>query len=429
MNPSTGNIWLNNNNNLASRDTTGTISSYSAGRGSEAATLTYLLDSAQRTQGIGPPDSSPWTRPGASTWNSTDTQQFRPSGSRSTSPKNALQNASNTSPSFNSNRAANIQNATFSTSNLMSSFAPAQNASTNYSNYTENTQADNGNAFQQGYVGIQRGLASAFDDGLPGSRHSESGTPLQFGTETSGFVGLSSHSRHASRMSHSGPSTSFAPQQPSSRSQSFNPANEQAQAAVEAARANLFSNRIQTSSPGPRAGAAQASTPAPSQFGTWRDFTPGNAFANGSLQDVRRDSLAHSVQHSTMNSPRTFGAPRQADPWTPAQVPVDMETLNRLQRSQGQMSRQATQSPYLESAYNPYGEIPAQLLQQIQPTFSLPYQGYNFQLGQHFFPPAGPAGMMPRGGRPQDLTVGIRCQELEEFRRSSKSNRKWELKV
>ncbi|KAF3770507.1 hypothetical protein M406DRAFT_320420, partial [Cryphonectria parasitica EP155] len=276
-----GNIWLNNHltDNLSSRE-------------SSSATA-----STQRAQGIGATDSSPWSRPTASTWNSTDSQSFRPSASRSTSPKNTLQNASNTSPSFNPNRAATTQNPTFANSGLVSSFAPA-----NYSSYTDNAQVDSGNAFQQSYMGFQRTLSSTFDDVLPPSRHSESEAPLQFGTETPGFLG--SHSRHPSRLSLSAASTSFAQQPQASRSQShsLNPGSEQAQAALESVRAGLLRDRIQASSPGPRANAAQASTPAAPQLGTWQDFTPNNRFtlANGNVQEVRRDSLANSVHQSAL---------------------------------------------------------------------------------------------------------------------------------
>lgn len=389
--------------------------------------LTYSIASNQRSNAIGASETSLWPRPGASTWNSADSQQFRPSASRSTSPPTSLHNASNTSPSFNPNRSASQQSINFPNSNFV----------TNYSNYAESTQGDNSNAFQQSFVGFQRGtqgLSSAFDDRdplLPPSRHSESEAPLQFGNDSTGFgSGLGSHSRHPSRMSLSGTSTSFAQQQGArSQSQSFHPTSEQAQAALENVRAHLIRDRIQASSPGPRTSGTQASTPAPSQLG-WRDFTPGNGLnlANGTMQESRRDSLANSVHHSSMNSPRTFGVQRQTDPWSPA-APVDFETLSRFQRSQTQISRQATQSPYLDPSYNPYSDIPAQLMQQMHPAYTLPFQNYGFQAGQQFFPPTGPAGMIPRGGRPQDLTVGIRCQELEEFRRSSKSSRKWELKV
>lgn len=447
-----GSIWTNNplTDNLSSRDNTAAAGAYSRKKSREPPgniILTPTVAPGQRSSGIGASESSSiWQRPGASTWNSTtDSQQFRPSASRSTSPPTSQQNTSNTSPSFMPTRSANPQGTAFSSSNFMTTFAPSANSLTSYSNFAESAQGDSGNAFQQSFMGFQRGSqglsSSAFDDTreslLPPSRHSESEAPLQFGSEAPGFGnGLSSHSRHPSRMSLSGMSTSYVQQQqPSSRSQShsFNPQSEQAQAAFETVRAHLIRDRMQASSPGPRPNATQASTPAPSQLG-WRDFTPTNGFSltNGNMPEGRRDSLANSVHHSSLNSPRTFGtAPRQADPWQPAS-PLDYDTLSRIQRSQqNTMTRQTTQSSYGDPAasYNPYAELPAQIMQQMHPAFSLPFQSYGFQAGQQFFPPTGPAGMVPRTARPQDLTVGIRCQELEEFRRSSKSNRKWELKV
>ncbi|KAJ4422441.1 mRNA binding protein puf3 [Gnomoniopsis sp. IMI 355080] len=184
------------------------------------------------------------------------------------------------------------------------------------------------------------------------------------------------------------------------------------------------------SSPGPRANGTQASTPAPSQMNGWRDFTPNAGFslANGNLPESRRDSLANSVHHSTMNSPRNL-IQRQADPWNQSATP-DFDPLSSIHRSQGQASRQGTQSPYANPAYSMYADmgLQAQLMQQMQGGFPVPFQNYGFPPGQQFFPPTGPTGIVPRGTRFQDPSVGIRCQELEEFRRSSKSNRKWELK-
>lgn len=289
-----------------------------------------------------------------------------------------------------------------------------------------------------GFARGAQGLSSTFDDVGPReflqplSRHSQSETPSQSGNDAGAFSsGLGSHSRHGSRMSLGGIST-FAPPQPASRSQSqsFNPGSEHAQAAMDAVRGHLLRDSMRTNSPGPRANGTQTSTPAPSQPNGWRDFTPNAGFnlANGTLQEHRRDSLANSVHHSSMNnSPRNL-VQRQADLWNQS-TPQDFDSLGSIQRSQ--VSRQGTQSPYSNPTYNIYADmgIQAQLMQQMQSGFSVPYQNYGFQPGQQFFPPSGPAGMVPRGARLQDPSVGIRCQELEEFRRSSKSNRKWELKV
>lgn len=421
--PRTGSIWSNNplTDTLSSRDNTGTTGSCSMGSAAVDAELTRHAASTQRPNPLGASESSSlWSRPSATSWNSADSQQFRSTASRSTSPPNPLQNASNTSPSFNPSRSASQQNTSFPSSNFM----------TNYASYTDNSQGDGGHAFQQSYLGFQRGvqgLSSGFDDRdqIPSSRHSESEAP--FVGEPAAFAnGLGAHSRHPSRMSLSGATTSFNQQQSNSRSQSYS--QQSSQAALENIHAHLMRENIQASSPGARASVAQAATP------TWRDFTPGSALnlANGNLQEPRRESLANSVHNSALNSPRNFGTQRQPDPWsTPASVPLDFEVLNRIQRSQGQMPRQATQSPYLDqSSYLPYADIQAQLL-QLHSGYPIPFQqfqNYGYQTGQQLFPPTGPAGMVPRG-RPADMTVGIRCQELEEFRRSSKSNRKWELKV
>lgn len=423
---SVGNIWSTNplTDSLAPRDNPGASGAYSSLlRAVEHGALTDHVAGSQRTTAIGTSDSNPWARPGANTWNSADSQQFRPSASRSTSPPSNSQNGTNTSPTFNPNRAANSQNSAFSTTNFKTSFAPMSSGLPSLSNYTDsNSQGDSGGGFQQGFIGFQRSgqaLSTAFEDSHASSRHSETESPMQFPSENTVFGGgLGSHSRHASRISLSGASTGFS--HPRSQSQSFIATGDQTQATLDSVRATLLRDRLQTNSPGPRGSITQGSTPAPAQL----SYPPTNGF---NLQEARRDSLANSIHgQSSMNSPRTFAAPKLSDPWNPV-TSLDFETLGRIQRSQSQMSRQSTQTPYMDP-YSQYPELQAQLMQQMHPGFS-PYANYGFQPGQAFFPPTAPAGMIPRGSRSQDMTVGIRCQELEDFRRSAKSNRKWELKV
>lgn len=435
-----GSIWSNPRPDTISRDNTTGTSSYIVEWSTRTTGLTKAIAATQSSSALGASKSNIWSRPAPSNWNSSDSQQFRSSASRSTSPPNPLQNASNTSPSFNSNRAANTSNANF-LGTYMTPFAQASNTQTGYPSFPDSTQGDN-RQFQQGLMGFARGtqgLSSTFDEAAPRdflqplSRHSESEAPVQSGNDSSAFSsGLGSHSRHGSRMSIGGIST-FAPQQAVSRSQSqsFNPGSEHSQAAMDAVRGHLLRESMQANpSPGPRSNGTQASTPAP-QMNGWRDFTPNAGFnlGNGNLQESRRESLANSVHQSQMNSPRNL-VQRQADPWAQS-APQDFDPLSTIQRSQIQMSRQGTQSPYSNPAYSMYADmgIQAQLMQQMQGGFPVPFQNYGFQPGQQFFPPSGPAGMIPRGARFQDPSVGIRCQELEEFRRSSKSNRKWELKV
>lgn len=429
---SVGNIWSSNplTDNLPPRDNSGASGAYkSYMRALDRTELTVHVAGTQRTTAIGTSDSNPWARPGASTWNSADSQPFRPSASRSTSPPSTSQNGSNTSPNFNSNRAATSQNSAFSTANFKTTFAPMSNSLANLSSYVDNNApGDSGAGFQQGFMGFQRpsqGLSTAFEDSHPPSRHSETESPLQFPSENPVFGGgLGSHSRHASRISLSGASTGFS--HPRSQSQSYITTSDQTQAALDSVRATLLRDRLQTSSPGPRGSITQGSTPAPSQL----SYPPINGFSlgNGNMQETRRDSLANSIHgQSLMNSPGTFAAPKLSDPWNPIPT-LDFETVSRIQRSQqNQMSRQASQASYIDG-YIQYSDVHAQLMQQMHPGFS-PYANYGYQPGQPFFPPTAPAGMIPRGSRSQDMTVGIRCPELEEFRRSAKSNKKWELKV
>lgn len=427
--PRTGNnIWTTNpltTDSTSPRDNAGATGPYDLGLATAIAELTHGTASAQRSSAAVAAENGFWPRPGPATWNSADSQQFRSSASRSTSPPTSLQNTANASPPFSTSRAVNQQNAAFPSSNFAQSF------------YVDGVPAD----YQQGLMSLQRGAqgaSSTYDDRehiLPPSRHSESEAPLQFGAETPGFgTGLNSHSRHPSRMSISGV-TGYSQQQPSSRTQSYSYHPGQA-AAMDTIHAHLQRESMQAGSPGSRATGAQASTSGTSHLSAWRDFTPSNGlnFANGNMQDVRRDSLANSVHTSAVNSPRTFGAQKQPDPWTPAATAsVEVDMWNKLQRSQGQLPRQATQSPYLDTSYSPYAadlHTQAQLM-QLHAGYQFPFaqfQNYGYQTGQQLFPPTGPAGMIPRG-RPADMTVSIRCQELEEFRRSSKSNKKWELKV
>lgn len=402
--------------------------------------LTLSVTIGQRSNGIGASDNSLWSRPGASTWNSSDSQQYRQSTSRSASPPTSQQDTSNISPSFAPSRTSSLQNTTFSGTNYISFPNQSTHATTSYSAYPESSQADTVNGFQASLAGLQRNGQSQghFDDSrdsmLPPSRHSEN-EALQFGSDTSAFGnGFGSHSRQQSRMSLSSgmPASYNLPQQPISRSQSysFNPQNDQPQATFDAIRAQALRDSVQANanSSGHRGSITQGSSPAPSQL-NWRDYQTAGGFglSAGNYQEARRDSLA-SLHNSSLNSPRTFGAPRQADPWQ-SPTTLDPETLSRLQRAQqNTMTRQSTQSSFIDPAsFSLYDQT--QLLQQMHPGFSMPFQSYGYQTGQQFFPPSGPAGMVPRSGRPQDLTVGVRCQELEEFRRSSKSNRKWELKV
>ncbi|CAN8096452.1 unnamed protein product [Discula destructiva] len=413
-------IWSNSRPDTLSRDnTSGTTST-------------------QRSNGLGASDSSIWARPGNSAWNSTDSQSFRPS-SRSTSPSNPIQSSSNASPSF-SNHTATKSNTNLIGANLVSPYTQA-NAQASYSNYTDNTQG-NGGLFQQNLMGFQRapqGNHITYQDigprdGLPpSSRHSDNEPPAQNGNDVNAFpIGLGSHSRHASRMSVGGGISAFAPSQTVLRSQShsFINGSEHSQAALDAVQNQLLRSGIQTNSPGPRVNGTQGTT---TMSSVWPEYAP---IGSGSLQELRRDSLANSVHHPSTNtsSPRNF-AIRQAGPWDTTSAAQEMDlTTNRLQR-QLDLARQGAPSPYIDNAFNAYAgvNLQAQLMQQMQQIqmqsgYQSPYQSYGFQTGQQFFPPTGPAGMVPRGGRIQDPNVGIRCQELEEFRRSSKSNRKWELK-
>lgn len=420
----TANIWASRPESLPRDHTTGT-SSYIVGRDSSKNTrLTETVASTQRSTALGAADSNNiWARPAPNTWNSSDSQQFRPSASRSTSPPNSAQNGSNASPSFSTRIANNTSNTGFAGTN-------------NYASPYADTTQGNGGLFQQSLMGLRSGSsqpnqplyedAGRRDSHPSTSRHPEGETPPPTGRDTNAFsTGFGTHSRHASRMSVGGISN-FTPQQIVSRSQSqsFLPGSEHSRAASEAAQNVLYRPNLQATSSGPRVNGALTNHAAASG---WPEFAP---MGNGNLNELRRGSVANSVYQpaTTTNSPQTF-TPRQNDAWENAMTPQESEVMNSLQRQLNSARQQNTQSPYAGLSFDPYSSanIQAQMMQQMHNAYPSPYQHYGYQPG--FYPPTGPAGMMARGGRPQDPTAGLRCQELEEYRRSSKSNRKWELKV
>lgn len=416
------NIWGNRPETLPRDHTTTSSSSIVGWDTSKNTRLTEAVASAQRSTGLSATDSNNiWSRPSANTWNSSESQQFRPSASRSTSPPSTTQNGSNASPSFSSRIANNTTTAGFAgTNNFGSAYA--------------DTAQGNGGLFQQNLMGFQRGtpanqpLYEDRESHLSTSRHPEGETPPPAGPDINAFsTGFGTHSRHASRMSLGGIS-SFTPQHVVSRSQSqsFLQGSEHSRAAAEATQNALYRSSLQASTPGPRVNGTPASTAAASG---WPEFAP---IGNTGLQELRRGSVANSVYHPASNaaSPHTF-VPRQTDLWENAPTPQEVDIMNSLQRQLNTVRHQNTQSPYNDHPFGMYNgvNLQAQMLQQMQNPYGSSYQNYGFQPGQQFYPPTGPAGMMGRGSRVQDPTAGLRCPELEEFRRSSKSNRKWELKV
>ncbi|KAI3397670.1 hypothetical protein diail_10439 [Diaporthe ilicicola] len=401
----------------------------------EGATLTHFpgsgqpLHSTQRSNLISTSDGSGWPR----TWPSPDNMQSRPNPSRSTSPPNAAASTSNPSPPFIPGRPTNGK------SNFPANLATLKTPLINRGSASGGSQPGRVNSFQQGFVGFPRttSATSGFDEpaasresGLPSSRHSESESTLQYNNDVSGFSqGIASHARHTSRPSLSAASSSYYQQKPSSRSQSLNPMDDEA--ALEAARASLARN-MANSSPAPRFNAIQANTPAPSQFSRWGEFTPSNGVHQTPQypQEQRRDSLATSVNHSAMNSPRTFGGVRTADAWSTPVAPVDLDQLARIQRSQSQISRLTNQSPYLDPAFNQINQsqmpdLQVQLMQQL-----CQYQPYAMPT-QQFYPPTAPAAYAGRPGRNQNPYENYKAtpQLLEEFKKTSKgANRKWQLR-
>ncbi|KAL2277868.1 hypothetical protein FJTKL_15157 [Diaporthe vaccinii] len=418
----TSSIWTNRplTDGLASRDNTAPGQS---------------LHSAQRPTAIGGSDASRWPS-GLGTWSSPDNVQSRPNPSRSTSPPSAFQSTSNTSPSFNPGRLTNGQSNTFPTS-----LANTPSGLVSRGSISGAPQPGRVNSFQSGFGGFARTNSgtSAFDDGaasresvLPSSRQSDSDATVQFNNDMSGFPqGIPSHSRHASRPSLSAaPSSYYQKQGPSSRSQSLNPQTDDA--ALEAARQTLARN-FASNSPAPRFSTVQANTPAPSQARWWgSEFTPNNGVVQNPAypQESRRESLAMSANQSAMNSPRAFGSARPAETWASPAPPMDFDLLARFQRPQSQMSRLATQSPYIDPTFsqinqNQMPEVPAHIMQQIM-------QFPNYAMGgQQYYTPTAPAAYGARPVRNQNPYENYKTtpQLLDEFKKTSKgANRKWQLR-
>lgn len=431
------NIWSNNpvTDGLSSRDTAGLPGAFKSWN-TNGAKLTQptapsqSLHSAQRSNGINVSDGGRWPS-GLGSWTSSESVPSRPGAPRSTSPPTAFQNTSNTSPSFKPGRSTNGKSTTFPTS-----LAPTGNGLMGYSSMTGGIQGGRTNSFQASFGSFQRGSQGtpAFEDAvasrepiLPPSRHhSESEAPPQFGSDAFGFTnGMTTQSRHSSRPSLSAASSSYFPQPSNSRSQSLNPQSDEM--ALEAARAS-FNRGMASNSPGPRLGGIQPSAPASSQFSRGMEFTPSNAM-HAFSQESRRESLTASVNQSSLNSPRGFGGARPADAWasTPSR---DFDHMSRIQRPQSQVSRLPNQSPYLDPSYSPLGFQPQLMQQMIHPGLSLPYPAYGLP-GQPFFAPTAPAAFASRPGRAPEPYPGCKAtpQLLEDFKRSYKSNRKWQLKV
>lgn len=428
-------IWSNNpvTNSLASRDAAGVPGAFKSWD-TNGAKLTQptasgqSLHSGQRSNGINASDGSRW--PSGLGWASSDSVHSRPGAPQSTSPPTAFQNTSNTSPSFQPGRSANGKSTNFPTS-----LAPTTNSLMGYSAISGGMQGSRSNSFQAGFGGFQRGTQGTpgFDEAaasreamLPPSRHSESEAQAQISNDAFGFSnGIATQSRHAPRPSLSAASSSYFPQSSNSRSQSLNPQNDEM--VLEAVRAS-FNRELSGNSPGPRLNGMQSSAPALSQFGRGVEFTPSNPLHTIS-QEARRDSLAASINQSSLNSPRGFGSARPSESWasTPSR---EYDQMSRIQRPQNQIPRTQNQSPYLDPAYNPLSFQPQMMQQMIHPSLSLQYPAYGIP-GQPFFAPTAPAAFASRPGRAADQFAGYKAtpQLLEDFKRTYKSNRKWQLKV
>jgi hypothetical protein len=139
-----------------------------------------------------------------------------------------------------------------------------------------------------------------------------------------------------------------------------------------------------------------------------------------------------SVSQSAMNSPRNLSSARPAATWSTPVVPVDLEILSNLQRSQGPMARLAAPSPYVDPTYGQMSQNQlAELQTQPNVLSNFYFQNYSMQPAFNY----GPTAPAPYGGRPGRSqnpfeNYKVTPQLLEDFKKTSRgANKKWHLKV
>ncbi|KAF9877280.1 hypothetical protein CkaCkLH20_04980 [Colletotrichum karsti] len=172
-------------------------------------------------------------------------------------------------------------------------------------------------------------------------------------------------------------------------------------------------------------------------------FNPGSqpwrADVNGGFPDAYAEAVAQAQQYKrgsiasisgapgpyrAVTSPKTF-TPQSSDPWRPSSRDMRMVS-DGDRRTPVQPFMQAQAPAYFPPAsyYNP--GFTAQYPQFIDPYGRppIPLPGYGLHMAPYSIP-----GVMPiRPSKDQDPGKGVRSMLLEEFRSSSKSNKRYELK-
>ncbi|WYZ40111.1 hypothetical protein EsH8_IV_000452 [Colletotrichum jinshuiense] len=159
---------------------------------------------------------------------------------------------------------------------------------------------------------------------------------------------------------------------------------------------------------------------------------PGDVYADAMAQYLphKRGSTdripAAAGQYRVVASPKTF-TPQSSDPWT-------QRSSSRDLRMAADGDRRTPVPPFIQAQapafypgpyYSPNfaGQYPPQMFDPYgRPSIPLP--GYGMHMAPYSIP-----GVMPiRPGKDQDPGKGVRSMLLEEFRSSSKSNKRYELK-
>ncbi|WQF75683.1 Putative armadillo-like helical, pumilio domain-containing protein [Colletotrichum destructivum] len=157
----------------------------------------------------------------------------------------------------------------------------------------------------------------------------------------------------------------------------------------------------------------------------------GDVYADAMAQYLphnKRSSVvgASGGQYRVVASPKTF-PPQSSDPWAQRQSPRDLRMVPDGDRRTPVPAFMQAQAPafYPGPYYSPNfaGQYPPQMFDPYGRP-SLPLPGYGLHMAPYSIP-----GVMPvRPGKDQDPGKGVRSLLLEEFRSSSKSNKRYELK-
>ncbi|KAJ9154934.1 Pumilio domain-containing protein [Pleurostoma richardsiae] len=295
--------------------------------------------------------------------------------------------------------------------------------------------------------------ASTRDPSMPASSHSENDAAIQNGFDDSappfGYQGVrTSSSGHSHRPSITGPSGSFGSQAASnSKAYHLNSHIGQDDLPEKFKRSLGLTDAADRATNGAYSTSSQTFQFNPGSQAWDTGLTNGSKGYGGYPQDVYTDSLAppflsgrkgvhgdrtspaSSVYRQSVNSPRSYGGTPTGDPWSrPQSRDLRMAPEDRRGQNQQYMQQQAP-AFYTSPYYNPNfpAQYPAQLFDPYtgHPNFRPPIPMTGYPVNPYL---AGAAGAGFRSSRDNDPGKGVRSLLLDEFRSSSKSNKRYELK-